>query len=84
MRKQYLLQKYVPKNSTDLEGRMDGSSITVTIKQLPYLLAMYLKKQKQNSNELGNNNKKKAPGLPLLYGHGVPDDWLVRTKHDVK
>lgn len=53
------------------------------MKQLPYLLAIYLKKtQTPNSNELGE--KKKAPGPPLFCGHGVSDDRLVRTKHDVK
>lgn len=53
------------------------------MKQLPYLLAIYLEKNpKQNSNELGG--KKKALGSPLFCGRGVSDDRLVRTKHDVK
>lgn len=59
---------------------MDCSFITVTMKELPYLLAMYLKKQ--NSKELGAGGK--ALGPPLFYGHGVSDDWLVRAKCDAK
>ena len=73
-------------NSTHLKGSMDGSSITGTIKQLPYLLAIYLKKQNQKSNELekGGRKKKKAPGPLLFCGRGVCDDWLVRAKQDAK
>lgn len=52
------------------------------MKQVPYRLAIYLESQNQNTAEL--EGEKKALGPPLFYGCGVSDDWLVRTKQDIK